>query len=177
MPVVLLMNGSAINNGPVDAVGTSRTDLGLCPPVGRRVWIVLAVMLLIYSIFLSRFYAPAIMAPDANGYFAQGTLLARTGRTWFTLDSPVQYVGVHWMRTPDGRYFSRYPPGLPVVIAVVTLLFGPEASVAINPVLALVGAVGMFFFSRRILGSAWWGLAAVALLMINPLYARHALVC
>lgn len=44
----------------------------------------LGLILLVYSFVIYKNFAPAITEPDDNGYFAQGTVLAQTGRTWFT---------------------------------------------------------------------------------------------
>jgi 4-amino-4-deoxy-L-arabinose transferase-like glycosyltransferase len=131
-------------------------------------------LLLLYSLYLARYFAPAISTPDANGYWAQGSLLAKTGRTWFTPASDVQYIGIHWLVAEDGRYFSRYSPGLAVPIALGYRLFGYAATVLINPVLAVLGLFGMFLLSRRLLGP-WWGVFGALLLTVTPDYARHAL--
>ncbi|OGV82607.1 MAG: hypothetical protein A3K18_08170 [Lentisphaerae bacterium RIFOXYA12_64_32] len=140
----------------------------------KAVWVI--VLLLAYANFLAWNYAPAIFTPDANGYYAQGTLLANTGKTCFRLDSPVQYVGMHWLLAPSGDYYSRYPPGLAVPIALMSRLFGPEASVALNPILAVLGVLGLFLLVQTELGFAW-GMAAAALLAINPTYNLHAISC
>jgi hypothetical protein len=88
-------------------------------------------------VFLARHYAPAISHPDANGYWAQGTLIAQTGHASFRPESPVQYIGMHWLLTDSGLYASRYPPGLAMGVALISRVFGPEASVLLNPVLAV----------------------------------------
>src|SRR5690242_10750756 len=81
--------------------------------------LLLIVILAAYCLLLSTRYASAISEPDDNGYFAQGTLLAQTGRTWFVPQSDAQYIGMHWLITPKGHYISRYPPGLAVIIGAV----------------------------------------------------------
>src|SRR5689334_15776976 len=95
---------------------------------GRRVvpWagIVAGVWILAYAVFMATRFVPALSEPDDNGYFAQGSLIAQTGRSWFVAESDAQYVGMHWLLTPDGKYVSRYPPGLAVVIAGVEKVFG-----------------------------------------------------
>ena len=159
--------------GPTDGAGEAARTRG-----ARRqapAWM-LAGLLLLYALFLLRNFAPALYTPDANGYYAQGSLLVATGRTWFTLDSPVQYVGIHWLRDPQGRYFSRYPPGLAVAVALLCRLGSPELSTLLNPALALLGVVGIFLLARRFF-SPWWALAAAFLLLSNPVYNLHAIVC
>jgi 4-amino-4-deoxy-L-arabinose transferase-like glycosyltransferase len=131
-------------------------------------------VLVLYGLFLAHHFAPAISSPDANGYWAQGSLLAATGRTWFVPESDVQYVGMHWLVTEDGRYFSRYPPGLAVPIALLYKLFGYRATVLVNPLFSVFGLVGMFLLARQVAG-AWWATLAVVALAVTPDYVRHAL--
>src|SRR5947207_3390143 len=123
----------------------------------------LALLLLVYSLLIYNNFAPAITEPDDNGYFAQGTLLAQTGHTWFKPESDAQYIGMHWLVTPGEQYISRYPPGLAVVIAAVYKLFGYKASLLVNPGLSVLAQIGMFLLARRLV-STGWALAATALL-------------
>jgi len=134
----------------------------------------MALILACYGGFLAHHFAPAISSPDANGYWAQGSLLATTGRTWFVPDSDVQYIGMHWLVAEDGRYYSRYPPGLAVPIALVYRAFGYPATVLINPVLSVLGLLGLFLLTRRLAG-AWWGVLAGVALAVTPDYVRHSL--
>src|SRR5438874_11306706 len=79
----------------------------------RRVpWesVCLALIIVLYLAFVVGRFAPAIAEPDDNGYFAQGSLLLKTGHTWFRPESNAQYIGMHWLLTPNGNYISRYPP-------------------------------------------------------------------
>ena len=55
-----------------------------------------------HFLFLALFFRPAISTPDANGYMAQARLIAREGRTDIVVESPVQYVGDHWMPVRRG---------------------------------------------------------------------------
>jgi hypothetical protein len=133
-------------------------------------------MLALHFAFLMSRYAPAISTPDANGYWAQGSLLFGEGRTWFKTECDMQYVNMHWLVTPEGKYFSRYPPGLAVVVGLVWRVFGHEAGVLVNPVLATLSLLGLFFLTRRMLGP-WWALAAAAALAVNPIFNQHAIWC
>jgi 4-amino-4-deoxy-L-arabinose transferase-like glycosyltransferase len=136
--------------------------------------IALAAVLLAYALLLSTRYAPAISEPDDNGYFAQGTLLAQTGRTWFTPASDAQYIGMHWLITPRGHYISRYPPGLAVIIGAVYLVGGWQASLLVNPALSVLSLIGVYLLCRRLVATGW-ALCAVVLLAINPTFVHHAL--
>ncbi len=143
-------------------------------PIGWLTTACMVALLAGYAIFLAHFYAPAISHPDANGYWAQGTLIAETGRATFRPESPTQYIGMHWLVTDSGLYVSRYSPGLPLVIALITRLFGPEASVLLNPILAVLTLLGVFLLMRFIAGPGW-GILAAASLGINPIFNSHAL--
>lgn len=134
----------------------------------------LALILLGYCIFLALHFAPAISEPDDNGYFAQGTLMAQTARTWFVPESDAQYIGMHWLITPMGHYISRYPPGLAGIIGAVYFVGGWKASLLVNPALSVLALVGLFVLLRRLL-STGWALCGVVLLAANPVFCHHAL--
>ncbi|GEM_PF-5054224 len=46
---------------------------------------------------------PAVTGPDAHGYFLQTRLFASIGRTTFTRQSPMQYVGPDCISVCSGR--------------------------------------------------------------------------
>ncbi len=124
--------------------------------------------------FLLVHFEPAISTPDANGYFAQGRLIATEQRTWFATESVLQYVPPHWLQPDSERYFSKYPPGLPVIAAVVFRVFGPEAALLVNPVMASLSLLGLFLICRMWIGDTW-GLLAVLLMAVNPAANEQAL--
>jgi 4-amino-4-deoxy-L-arabinose transferase-like glycosyltransferase len=72
----------------------------------------------------------------ASLLYVPARLLADEGRSWQTPASPVQYLNVHFLETADGRYFPRYPQGVPVAIAAVRKLAGADAALALNLLLA-----------------------------------------
>ncbi|MBT4484363.1 MAG: hypothetical protein HOC71_11885 [Candidatus Latescibacteria bacterium] len=147
-----------------------------CILKGRKIPPSLLATLLVsvHFVFLLAYFEPAISTPDANGYFAQAKLIAREHRTYFETESDVQFVGAHWHRSDDDRYFSKYPPGFPAVIAVVFRIFGPEASLLINPLMASLSLFALFLICRMWLGE-WWGLLASALFAFNPVANQYAL--
>ncbi len=142
--------------------------LGLPPSV----W--LLALLVAYLGFCAAHFAPAISCADANGYWAQGTRLAHTGQTWFVPTSDIQYIGAHWLVTEEGRYYSRYPAGLPVAIALATRVLGYRASVLLNPLFSVLALIGTYFLARRLAGPRW-ALLAPLFLALNPTFCRHAL--
>lgn len=136
----------------------------------------LAATLAAYAAFLTTWFAPALYNFDANGYYKQAHLILTRGCVSFQCESPVQFVGLNWVQVPSGDFHSKYPPGLPALIAVVLGTFGPRAGIALDAVLALVGVAGMYLLVRPRLGSTWAAVAAAAL-ALNPIYTRHALFC
>ncbi len=155
-----------------DAPARPRTPFGRWRAVAGG-GAVVAGLLLAYSAFLAAYFSPAIFHPDANGYWAQGTRIVQTGRSWFKPASDAQFIGMHWLLTPDGKYVSRYPPGLPVVVGVVYKVFGWEASVLVNPALAVLTLLGVYLIVAR-LASPGWGVAAGVLLATNTAFTSHA---
>ena len=120
-----------------------------------------------HFVFLMLYFEPAISGPDANGYFAQVQLIANHGRTWLKPESPLQYVGVHWLKTEEGRYFSRYPPGLPIILAIPYKLLGPRAALLMNPILTSLTLLGLFMICSLWIGEPW-ALAATMVMAVNP---------
>src|SRR5438874_2496136 len=74
--------------------------------------------------FLMKYFAPAISTPDANGYFAQARHIAVEHRTWFEVESPLQFIPTHWLSADGQRFYSKYPPGLPLIAAAVRIIAG-----------------------------------------------------
>ncbi len=142
----------------------------------RKNWalgIVLAACIL-HFIWLLAHLEPAYSSPDANGYFVQARLIAEKGRTWFKPQSPLQFIGIHWLEAPGGKYYSRYPPGFPLLLAILYKACGPRPALALNPVLASASVLLLFLFSRFFLGPVP-SLVSAFLLAINPVANMHAL--
>ncbi len=97
------------------------------------------------------------------------------GRTWFTLDSPIQYVGMHSLRDASARYVSRYSPGMAILVAAVTRTASVEASIAINAVLALVTLAGLGMLVGTRLGERW-GVVAMVALGVSPVFIGQAML-
>ncbi len=135
---------------------------------------ILAIVLVLHFAFLACYFAPAISTPDANGYLAQARLIAEEGRSDIVVESPAQYVGDHWMRVSEGRYFGQYPPGLPLILAVVYRALGAYASLWIIPIMGTLTLAAVFLVTRAWLGSDW-ALLATILMAVNPFANAHAL--
>lgn len=159
---------------------TDPVETRTAPPARstRRIaWRVLVVLLMvIYAGWLLLMSPPAIFTPDANGYWAQGVRLARTGTSTWRQDSPVQYVGVHWLMTPSDTFISRYPPGLSTVVAAAWTVAGPRGAALVNPALAVLSIIGLYLVLHRLTGPVF-ALAGCVVLAMNPTFIGHALAC
>lgn len=140
-------------------------------------WVILALLVLLlaaHHTWVLQHLEPAYSSPDASGYFVQARMLATEGRSWFRPDSPLQYIGIHWLEAPDGRFFSRYPTGYPLLLAVPFRLIGPTAPLYVNPILATLTLLFLFLLCRPWIGQ-WLALVAVLIFAVNPTANRHAL--
>jgi hypothetical protein len=150
-------------SGGGESAGTSRWDLFLLLLLGGHlIWI--------FSHFL-----PITVGPDAGGLFVQARLMATELSTGFRPESPMQFLGTHWMQTLDGDFHSRYPPGFPLVLAVAYALGGPRAPFFLNPILATCVVGLTYLVGRRWIGKgmAFWAAFLVATLPILNRLALH----
>jgi len=143
---------------------------------GQRTRFALLGLLLVggHFIFLMSYFEPAISTPDAQSYFVQAKLLAKEGKTYLQPESPLQYIGFHWNHTGDNRYYSTHAPGLPAILALVYWLFGPKATLLVNPLMASLSLLGLYLLCRLWVGQGW-ALLAAALMAVNPFANEHAL--
>ncbi|MCP4676432.1 MAG: hypothetical protein GY854_13150 [Deltaproteobacteria bacterium] len=119
------------------------------------------------------YFEPAIWRPDASGYFGQARLIASTGHSWFRPESSAEYIPPNWVTVEDGRVFSKYPPGLPLLAAALYRLGGLKAALLINPVMASLTLLGLILLCRRLIGP-WWALVAALILAVNPIANTQA---
>lgn len=136
------------------------------------------ILLIAYSFAIAHYFTPVISHPDSNGYWGQASLMAETGKSYFTMESPTQYIGMHWLMYENQKgnisFLARYPPGFPWLIAGIYKVFGWEASLYINPALAVLTLLGVYLLTSRLL-SPIWGLAAMILLGLNGAFTSHSL--
>src|SRR5689334_23966475 len=124
---------------PPPAVASNESQPRAAVPHQYFRWLPTAAMILLlgaFALWIAAYYTPAISHPDANGYFAQASLLVKSGHTWFKPQSNAQYIGMHWLLTSEASdvYISRYPPGLAVLVGVVYMIAGWQASVLVGPI-------------------------------------------
>lgn len=122
---------------------------------------------LIHFAWLLSYFEPVISGPDANGYFAQARRIAEDGRVSFERESGLQYINMHWLGTAGAGFVSRYPPGLPLILAAGYKMGGPVAAMLVNPALTSAALLGVYFLARAWAGPGWALVAAVAM-AVNP---------
>lgn len=136
----------------------------------------LAAVLLVHW----RWYAGRItwyLAVDQFGYyaFARDILSGRLFHEW----APANFLGPRMLPRSDvlaqayifdeGRIYSRYAPGFPLLLAAWMALFGEARAHDLNAICfcAMMGVAALLV--RRLTGSWWRGVAAAALVAICPL--------
>lgn len=134
--------------------------------------VALVAMLAVFFLYHAAFNVPAHPGVDQNGYLVGGKVLARHGTAGLTLDDPFQFVGRMWigadLGTPDERYYPKYPPGLPLAVALGWWLgLGPTWAFWVNPVLMTLGLAATFMLVRLIAGTGL-GLIATAVIATSP---------
>lgn len=157
------------------AAGETTSPAVLGPRRRPRLALISACALaLLHLLWVSSHLEPAIMSPDANGYVVQARLLAEEGRTSFATTSPLQYVGMHWLETGTGTFHSRYPAGLPLIMAGAWKVGGLNAALLINPLLASATVLLVFFLARRVVAEPYALLASLVIAVL-PTSNQHAL--
>ena len=63
--------------------------------------VLLAGLLAGHFVWIKGHVVNAIASPDADGYYAQAQYIANHNRVTFRAESPVQYVGLHWLEIPE----------------------------------------------------------------------------
>lgn len=165
LPRVAEIEPSAINRLAAEDAPTSRptvrplATLAPAESSARRLgYLVLAVgIAAVYLAMLIQFWAPAHGGVDQNGYFVGGRMLAKTGTMAYEPRSPFGFVGAMWVMTDDGRYFPKYPAGLPLLFASMFWIggesWGPYLANLVSPVGTALAVLGMFFIGRLLAGS------------------------
>ncbi len=137
-------------------------------------YLLAVLIVVIHFILLMHYFEPAISTPDAQGYFTQAKLITTTSRTSYQPESGLSYIGPHWSPALVDEYYTTFPPGFPVMLAVLYKPFGARAAFYLNPVLASLSLLGLFLIVRLWIGD-FWGVLAVLLFAANSIANEHAL--
>lgn len=102
---------------------------------------------------------------DSITYLFQAQTLAR-GRLWAPAPTFPRFFEQEFLLMRDGRWFGKYPPGYPLLLAVGVWLRRPWL---VNPVLAALTVPLLYALGRELYGRAS-GRLAVALLLPSPFF-------
>lgn len=120
------------------------------------------------------YFVASYQGTDENGYLLTAKRLATTGDIAKRTDDPNEFISGNWVEARDGEYYAKYPIGYPLLCAIACKLGGPSAVFLVNPILAVLAVVGMFFLARAMLGDFAGALAAI-FLATNPMHAFYGI--
>jgi hypothetical protein len=122
---------------------------------------------------------------DAYGYVSQAALWIRGDlRIEQPIVQQVSWPLAAWTFTPlgyrpvsdAGVIVPTYPPGLPMLMAVFTLLFGDRGPFFVVPALASVALACTCWLGKIATGSSNVGTVAALLLLASPAFIGHSIV-
>ncbi len=102
---------------------------------------------------------------DSLTYLFQAQTMAR-GELWADAPPLPQFFEQEFLLVQDGRWFGKYPPGFPVVLALGVLLNAPWL---INPLLATLTVPLVYQLGKR-MGNGRTGLIAAGLMSLSPFF-------
>jgi hypothetical protein len=133
----------------------------------------------VFFAMMACFNVAAHPGVDQNGYLVGGKILAQRGTAGLSVIDPdtgqvdpYQFVGRMWIGADLGtdreRYYPKYPPGLPLLVAIGWWLgLGPAFAYWINPVCMTLG-LGATFLVMRMLAGSGPALLVTAVLASSP---------
>src|SRR5947208_9571974 len=119
--------------------------------------------------------APGRFGVDENAYLVGGRMIAEHGTPGFKPSDDYQFVGAMWLRTSSGWYYPKYPFGTSLLYAACVALGRREWAFAVSPICTCLAMLGMFFLSRRIVGS-FYALLAMIVLAMSPTTLQLAIL-
>lgn len=143
---------------------------------------ILAIILGVVTVAIAfRVSAFEVLKSDAYGYISQAQLWAAGSLVQqepMSLRAP--WPNAEWTFAPlgyrpgseRGTIVPTYPPGLPLLMAPMLLLFGREGPFFVVPFLGGVTVIAAFLLGRRIANNVC-GLVAAALILTSPVFLFH----
>lgn len=143
-------------------------------PFSIRTTLALLLVTALAGLVVGGYFVASYQGTDENGYLLTAKRLATTGDIAKRTDDPNEFISGNWVEARDGEYYAKYPIGYPLLCAIAYKLGGPSAVFLINPILAVMAVVGMFFLARAMLGDFAGALAAI-FLATNPMHAFYGI--
>jgi hypothetical protein len=130
----------------------------------------LAVSLAAATLGVTAFIADTLLermphVQDSVAYYFQAQIFAMR-RLWADLPPLPEFFVHEFVLMRDGRWFGKYPPGFPLVLAAGVLAGVPWL---VNPVLGAVASLATYGVGARAAGRAT-GLLAALLLLFSPFF-------
>ncbi len=143
--------------------------------MSKKLPLFLALLLALgHFLWLRQISPPVFSSPDAGGYYPQTALIAETGHDWFRPQTPLRYLGTHWLETADGRFFSRYPPGVGILMLIPYKVFGPGPALRLTLLLASLSLLLAFLLIQKRAGP-WLSLGLILPFAFHPDLNEQAL--
>lgn len=147
--------------------------------------VVTSFVILLHGLFLLSYFNPVPAGVDSYGYYRQAINLLLNQQTWFSLESPLQFIDCNWTNllgeeykantSPSTvRYFSIYPPGLAVFIAFFWLIGGLKFASLLNILATTLSLIALYFLSAHFMKPRW-ALVSVLFMAVNPVLNQRAL--
>jgi 4-amino-4-deoxy-L-arabinose transferase-like glycosyltransferase len=134
----------------------------------RYVLLGLGIILAIASLILCWGYMPNYGAGvDEASYLLATKGIATRGDPAYRNPDPVQFVPENMVEAQDGLFYPIYPIGYPMLAAIAYRVGGPAAAFLVNPILVLVGLVGVYLLARLFVNEIF-ALAAAFFMGAHP---------
>ena len=135
--------------------------------------IVLAILLILIFITLALIaYFPFHNYPycmDEYNYLYQAKIFTK-GKLFIEVPEKFESFRELYMVLKDNKLFSKYPPGFPLVLSIGVLL---NITGLINPLIALITLITLYFFVKTLLGTKY-GLLSVILMSTTPYFLGYS---
>lgn len=142
-------------------------------------WVLLGALVAVVVAWVLR-RSTWYLSIDQFGYltFAEDLAQGRLAHSWAFFDvldrylpagAAVDVLGQSYVYE-EGRAYSRYAPGFPLLLALVRWAFGPEAVHLVNPIFSGALLLTVFALGRQAFRSVWWGLVGALLVTLLPTY-------
>jgi hypothetical protein len=130
----------------------------------------LAVSLAVATLGITAYVADVLLqrmphVQDSVAYYFQAQIFAM-GRIWADLPPLPDFFAHEFVLQHDGRWFGKYPPGFPLILAAGVVAGLPWL---VNPLLAAVTSLATYGVGVRTAGRAT-GLLAALLLLLSPFF-------
>lgn len=125
---------------------------------------------------LAHYYVPAFQrdGTDQSALLRTAASLATSDTALLHQSDPLAFVSEQYLEVGDSVFAAKYGIGYPLVCALAYRLFGPTGPFLVNPLLAVLGLIGIFLLGREIAGASVGALATL-IVACDPVYTAFSL--